>query len=208
NSNLNTEDVIASRDTVLEFDFERMYQKRIKNIYGKILNFVILAQSNIANEEMIRDLNDMQKAALGIVEALKDVKHMQKNLTKYMLSDNGDIKSAYNHIREDILAQIRVLNSVFEGSDKEDAVALIGQVESLGERFDTNAGRSLGSLIKAAKISPLLGTSLMNDNAYAHNISKSLISAAKTVLIHQDDVSTEEMKTALMENKTERTKTA
>ncbi|MDR0761621.1 MAG: Na/Pi symporter [Campylobacteraceae bacterium] len=199
-SDKSAEEVIKLRAGTLDFDYEQMYQKKIKTIYGKIVNFVVISQSMSENENIVKDLTQLQKAAHSIVEALKDVKHLQKNLTKYIASPNKGIKDGYNSIREYLLTQFRILIKVFESDEEDLIVVLIAQLEMLSEKFDKNALFTLGTLLKAGSISPLIGSSLMNDNAYAVQISKSLIQAAKIIFIHKDIAQRETMQAVLSEN--------
>jgi phosphate:Na+ symporter len=178
---INPKNAIDTYDTPIDFDYEELYQKRIKKIYSKIINFIVIAQSNTANESVIKELAGFQKAALCIVEALKDVKHLQKNMTRHMSSQNTDIKSGYNQIRENLFTQFKILNKIFEDDANAPISQLIEQLEALREKFDKNAIRFLGGLLKTDKISPLIGASLINDNSYTYQISGNLIEAAKIV---------------------------
>jgi phosphate:Na+ symporter len=186
-SDLSLEDVINSYNMPLEFDYEELYQKRIKKIYGKIINFIVVAQSNTTDEKTIKELANFQKAALCIVEALKDVKHLQKNMTKHISSQNIDIKNGYNQIRTTLFAQFKILNKIFEEDENASELQSIEQLEILREKFDVNAARFLGNLLKTDKISPLLGASLINDNSYTYQISGNLIEAAKIIIMKKEN---------------------
>jgi phosphate:Na+ symporter len=194
------EETVKLRSKELDFDYEQMYQKKIKTIYGKIVNFIVISQSSSENENIVKDLTQLQKAAQSIVEALKDLKHLQKNLTKYMISPNNGIKSGYNAIREHLLTQFRILDKIFKSEEKDLTVVLIAQLEILSEKFEKNAALTLGTLLKSGAVSPLMGSSLMNDNAYALHISKCLIDAAKTVFIHKDSEQKNTMQAVLLKN--------
>jgi phosphate:Na+ symporter len=200
-SDESTEEVIRLRSRLLDFDYEQMYQKKIKTIYGKIVNFIVISQSMSESENIVKDLTQLQKATQGIVEALKDVKHLQKNLIKYMASSNEGIKNSYSLIREYLLTQFRISVKVFESDEEDLIVVLIAQLEMLSEKFDKNALLTLGALLRAGSISPLMGSSLMNDNAYAAQISKSLIQAAKIIFIHKDIKQKETMQAVLSDGK-------
>jgi phosphate:Na+ symporter len=187
-SNLSPEDMISFCNTPLDFDYEELYQKRIKKIYGKIINFIVIAQSNTTDEKTIKELANFQKAALCIVEALKDVKHLQKNMTKHMLSQNIDIKNGYDQIRITLFTQFTILNKIFEEDKSEFASQLIEQLEALREKFDISAARFLGNLLKTNKVSPLIGASLINDNSYTYQISGNLIEAAKIIAVKKESM--------------------
>ncbi|MDR1614203.1 MAG: Na/Pi symporter [Campylobacteraceae bacterium] len=196
-SEKNMEEIVKLRSKALDFDYEQMYQKKIKTIYGKIINFIVISQSTSENENIVKDLTQLQKAAYSIIEALKNVKHLQKNLTKYMVSPNIGIKNGYNAMREHLLTQFKILERVFESEEEDLTLVLIAQLVMLAEKFDKNSSLTLGSLLKAGTISPLMGSSLMNDNAYVLHISKSLIESAKILFIHKDSEQKKTIQTVL-----------
>ncbi|MDR2099591.1 MAG: hypothetical protein LBP40_02030, partial [Campylobacteraceae bacterium] len=74
------------------------------------------------------------------------------------------------------------------------------QLEMLGEKFEKNASLTLGTLLKSGTISPLMGSSLMNDNTYALDISSSLIEAAKILFIHKNSEQKETMQSVLLQS--------
>jgi phosphate:Na+ symporter len=202
-SERSADETVKLRSRELDFDYEQIYQKKIKTIYGKIVNFIVISQSISESESIVKDLTQLQKAAHSIVEALKDVKHLQKNLTKYMISPNIGIKNGYNTIREYLLTQFRILDKVFKSEEKDLTVVLIAQLEMFSEKFEKNASLTLGTLLKSGTVSPLMGSSLMNDNAYAAQISKSLMQAAKIIFIHKDMGQRETMQAVLSNEKKE-----
>ena len=47
-----------------------------------------------------------------MVEAIKDTKHLQKNLIKYSSTSNEHIKKQYNQIRVDLAELLRDINKI------------------------------------------------------------------------------------------------
>lgn len=186
-STLSAQEISLVRNEVTDIDFEELYQKRIKLIYGKIINFIIMAQSKEVSKDIVKDLSDLQKATLNIIEALKDVKHLQKNLKRYMNSTNLDIKTEYNLIRENLIEQIRIVEQIFQTTpeDESTTISLLNQLENKSESFDKQANKTLTALIRNQKITPTMGTSLMNDSAYVYNISQKLILSLKLMFIYE-----------------------
>ncbi|MFV0481538.1 MAG: Na/Pi cotransporter family protein [Campylobacteraceae bacterium] len=185
NSNLTPKEILLSRVKVTEFNFDEMYTKKVKTIYGKIVNFIVLAQSKFESAEDVKDLSDLQKSSQYIIEALKCIKHMQKNLNKYLNSQNGDIKDGYNEIRENLIEQLRIFNQIFSTEEEDLILVLLSKVEILAEKFEVSITKTINQLIRTNKITPLMGTSFMNDTAYVYDLSENLIKAARLMYIHK-----------------------
>ena len=63
------------------------YNRKIKGIYGQIIDFSTKAQSHMP-PEYIQELYSIKLANRDIVEAVKGTKHLQKNLIKYQQNSN------------------------------------------------------------------------------------------------------------------------
>jgi phosphate:Na+ symporter len=184
---LNPRDIINGRTQVIDFDFEQMYERRIKAIYGKILSFIIADQVRIQNIYLIRGLGEVQRAAMGIIEALKDVKHLQKNLINCMGEPHSAALGEYNAMREQILSLLMVLGGVFD-----DSLSLAASREALksleneAEEAKTSAATRLAELLNSAQVSAMAATSIVKDSAATADIADKLLFAAKIVIAMRD----------------------
>ena len=100
-SDMPLEEVVKDLYSQSAIDIDDFYHRRIKGIYGEIIDFSTKAQSQMAHEE-IEELYKIKLANRDIVEAVKDTKHLQKNLVKYAKSTNTHIKSEYDSMRKDL----------------------------------------------------------------------------------------------------------
>lgn len=166
---------VYSKSTV---DIDAYYNHKIKGIYGEIIDFSTKAQSNMSPKD-IEVLYKLKLANRDLVEAVKDTKHLQKNLIKYSNSPNAHIKEQYDHIRKNLAELLRNINIV-STTDEEDVILLLlskGKVHT--EKYDILANGTLDKLIREGLITNEMATSLMNDSAYAYDISKNLIAMAE-----------------------------
>ncbi len=200
-SGMDIEDIIQLRNHALHVDMDEFYEKRIKDIYGKIINFAILAQgkfSDTANKRLI----PIKNANIRIVEAFKASKHMQKNMLHYIESDNEFIKAEYNHIRKNLIKQLRNMQLIFNTTEEDVAVLLLSKLKLDAQKYDIAANKSLDNLIRTNKITYAMATSLMNDTTYAYTIASELAEVANTLFIHEDH-DLKEGREALILNETE-----
>ncbi len=163
-----------------ESGIDAMYEKHVKSIYSAILVFI----SDTAfprKEEHASTLQWLREANVQIVEAIKDTKHLQKNLQRFMVSGNPDIRHSYNRIRHHIAAIIQEILDIRQQQDGVmDMLALDALKLTIDEHKNSMADE-MTKLIASRKISPQMGSSLLNDSTYAHDVSMNLVLAAQTL---------------------------
>ncbi|MFA6192337.1 MAG: Na/Pi symporter [Sulfurimonas sp.] len=165
-------------------DIDALYHQKIKNIYGEIIDFATKAQANMKHED-IQELYRIKLANRELVEAIKDTKHLQKNLIKYSTHPNKHIKEQYANIKKGLAELLRTINIVANSNNEEAITQLLSSAKINTERYDIMANGTLDNLIRNHLITNEMATSLMNDSTYAYNISKNLISMAESLFIEK-----------------------
>jgi phosphate:Na+ symporter len=196
-SGMEIDDIIALRNEPIPVDMNAYYENRIKDIYGKIINFAILAQGKFG-EETIRDIIPLKNANISIVEAFKAAKHMQKNMLYYLSSNNEFIKAEYNHIRRNLVKQLRNMQLIFNTTEEDVAILLLSKIKLDAQKYDIAANKSLDNLIRTNKINYTMATSLMNDATYAYTIADELAEVANTLFIHHQHEGKEEREALIL----------
>ena len=197
-SSMPLEEVIKDAYSDSTVDIDAFYNHRIKGIYGEIIDFSTKAQSNMSPED-IEVLYKLKLANRDLVEAVKDTKHLQKNLMKYSKSANTHIKEQYNLIRKDLAELLRNINIVASTDEEDVILLLLSKVKVHTEKYDILANGTLDKLIRERLISNEMATSLMNDSAYAYDISKNLIAMAEVAFSLNEEMTlnTEDIKEIL-----------
>lgn len=162
-------------DKLMEFDIDEIYARKVKVLYNAIVEFTSRTQSDLPQEHMER-IYVLREAARDIVEAIKDVKHMRKNLITYIVSDNSSIKAEYNKIRAQLGEILRELTTLRDAGEAADLVALDGLRLQMEEN-DVTLNGDLDRLIREGRITAPMATSLMNDSSYSYDVAKNLIAA-------------------------------
>lgn len=177
--------IASKHHRVHKLDIDAVYQRRIKGIYSAIIAFISTTTFPREDEHSAK-IYWLQETSRDIVEAVKDTKHLQKNLVSFVGSDNENMNAVYNQMRVEIAYIIRQLEEMRESDggavdiSSLDALRLI--VEEDHEKFNTLLSRLIGK----QAITPAMGASLMNDSAYAIGIMSNLIKASETLFVTRD----------------------
>jgi len=184
-SDINLDDVIADEYRYKAIDIDDFYQHWIKGLYGEIIDYSTKAQATML-PEYIEELYKLKLANRDIVEAIKDTKHLQKNIFKYTVSRNKYIKEQYNDIRKGLAELLRTIDRIKNSDKDEEIVILLSKAKIHSKRYDVLSNGTLDRLIRRGLITNQMATSLMNDSDYAYSISQKLIKMAEVIFIDID----------------------
>ncbi len=179
-SSLPLDEVIEKEYNDLPVNIDDFYNYKIKGIYGEIIDFSTKAQSDMSPKE-IELLYQLKLANRNMIEAVKDTKHLQKNLVKYLKSDNIYIKKEYNTIRKNLAELLRNINTIVNTQEEDVIILLLSKAKIHMEKYDVLVNGTLDNLIRNGLITNEMATSLMNDSSYAYDISRNLIEMASVV---------------------------
>ncbi len=177
-SSMPLEEVLKDAYSQEAINVDDFYNNKIKGIYGEIIDFSTRAQSAMSPKD-IEILYKLKLANRDLVEAVKDTKHLQKNLIKYLQSTNTHIKEQYDLIRKDLAELLRNINIVATTDEEDVKLLLLSKAKVHTEKYDILSNGTLDKLIREGLITNEMATSLMNDSAYAYDISKNLIDMAE-----------------------------
>ena len=179
--------VVEESSKNIETDINIFYERNIKDIYGEILHYATIAQDNMNDQQKDR-VYELKMACRDIVEAVKDVREVQKNLNIYLKSNNHVIIKEYNFLRAEIAKTINTINTI---KDIDDDLEVLSKIEVLKQDIDNldliESGH-IDSLIRNDKIHTKMATSLINDSSFAYQISKNLIHTASILWIKDSEV--------------------
>jgi len=161
-------------------DIDDHYDRCIKSLYSAIVDFIARVQVGSETKFHVEDLYALRDASRDIVQAVKDIKHLQKNLLRYLASPNPYIREEYNAIRRRLALLLKDIHAIAEDPDTEALLALDGLRADLFAD-DALASGNLDRLIRGGYISPEMATSLMNDSSYAYDVANNLIHMAKVL---------------------------
>jgi len=180
---LHRHDILSDKDLelvavdsaqVMTIDIDSEYETSVKALYGDIVKFISKAQVSMGPVQS-DELFALRAAGRDIVEAIKDTKHLQKNMSQFIASDNEHIRAEYNKIRVYLGSLLRQLSEISRDSDDPSSVLSLDNIKLEMKENDSTVNGKLETLIRENKITALMATSLMNDAAYAYDVSKNLV---------------------------------
>lgn len=164
--------VVRAHAKAVDYDIDDVYEHEIKSLCSAVLDF-----SNRLNvdEFQSRRVSRIRMATQSILIAMKNLKHLQKNMIKYINSGNPHIRNEYNLLRQRIAKVIRRLEKIRSGEASDTAILSLDALKlTLEKNMGLLQGR-LNMLIRDGHISGEMAISLMNDSHYSYSIIHNLI---------------------------------
>ncbi len=184
----NLENIINhSSKVILQQDIDDIYERRIKSIYSDIIEFISYSRSSMGAPGHLDKLLLLREVGLDLVETIKGIKHLQKNLNIYIVSANTDIRQEYNKMRIQICRVLQELEVIRSGEDESATILSLDRLKvEINEKDIIKTGR-LDRLIREHRISAAMAISLMNDSAYHQDICRNLIHMGGILFISSDE---------------------
>jgi len=149
------------------------------------LEFISRAQGDIPS-----DFSDqffaLRQACREIVMTVKDVKHLRKNISRYMVDDDDDIRREYNAFRIQLASLLRDIDDLRNTLEENRNIIDLDVYRVAIDDESSVVNGTLDKLIREGKITPAMGTSLMNDHGYVRNAIWQLTDIARTLFGSRD----------------------
>lgn len=160
---------------------KELYIRHIKGIYADIIQYSGSLEGQLPKQQA-QELFALKVACRDFVKAIKQVKHIYKNMGKYTESENDQIRDQYNQLRlclasvlklVDVLGVRRNYSHIREHTDQ--------LKQELKER-DEQTNAALNELIRSGQVDAYMASSLLNDSAHVHDACTNLIDGAVIML--------------------------
>ncbi len=168
-----------------EEGIQEQYEHSIKSIYGSILEFISRARVRMEPENA-DELLAIRMAGRGLLEAVKGVAHLQKNMKVLIQSQNPAIRTAYEGIQQRIGRVLRDIDAVRRSGEDRLAILSLNDTKVSVERDDTQADRKLDELVRGQQIPATAAASLIKDYRYTYQICMRLIELGQVVFAVHD----------------------
>ncbi|MDA7747278.1 Na/Pi cotransporter family protein [Psychromonas sp.] len=187
-SKMSLSELVQRSRKVTEFDIDKFYELKVKGLYSEIIDFISHASFTW---EMLQSehIHWLRSANQNIIEAIKDMKHLRKNMSKYMLSTNIEQQGQYDLIRLQIALVIREIESIrsaLKSDQSPDVLLLLNALKVEVVESDKTIKMNISRLLQRKSITPFMASSLLNDCHYGVRISNNLISMASTLYTDYD----------------------
>ena len=168
-----------------DFDLDAVYERKVKALYAKILEFISRAQGDVP-PELSDQFYGLRRACREIVLVVKSIKHLRKNITRYMVDKDDDIRHEYNALRIQLAALLRDINEIRNTEEDERNVIDLDVYRVAIDEESSVVDGTLDKLIRKGRITSAMGTSLMNDHSYVRNAIWNLTDIARTLFGSRD----------------------
>ena len=172
----------------IEIDVDHIYQNELKHLYSEIIRYSSMSQSYMDEKDNAR-IYDLKLTSRTIIEMVKDVRELQKNLLQFSKSKNRSILYEYNKLRFQLVSVLRSIQEIrnFEG-DQEDILTKIEIQKLKIKENEILLNKDLDVLIRDNKIDSSMASSLMNDVGFTYSICKKLLNAATVLWVTNEEV--------------------
>ncbi len=171
---------LNAQNKIQQINIDDLYERRIKPLFSAIIAFISEA-SFTWKEHQSGSLHWLRDANSSIVESVKACKHLQKNMLRYLLSDNYHIRREYNQLRIRVALLLRQLELI-RGDELDDNPLLsLDEIRLSLLEWGKKQNLRYYQLIREGKITPQMGSSLINDAGYVDDIHNSLLAMARTL---------------------------
>ncbi|MCQ4348658.1 Na/Pi symporter [Pseudomonas stutzeri] len=155
-------------------DAEQLYQHHIKGVYADLLSYMGRLEVGL-DEAHGRAWVASQLVALQLVDAVKDAKHLQKNLGRRLTDGEPAVSAAYAELRRHLLWVLREVRAISLLDLPAEALkARLEYFDNQAANFDAAFRERLFAAVREQRLDGLRASSLMNDLGYASRIGQSL----------------------------------
>ena len=183
-ADVSLEEYLKDNREIIELDIDRIYVTRVKSLYAAIIDFIIRAQDAIS-PDYANKTHDLREAARNIVQSVKSIKHLRKNVVTYMRSPNADIRAEYDSLRLRIARLLRTIEELRRGEAETDVLDFDEFKVDIEKNNIINDG-TIDRLIRENRITAQMATSLMNDYAYTRDVIWNLAGMAEILFGDRD----------------------
>ena len=181
--------VIKKSNIDLKTNVDDLYYSKVKIIYGEIIKYASTAQSTLSlNDKQIKAITNIKIANRKMVEIIKDVRELNKNITMVLSLDNKYLQKEYDSYRKKLTKVLRVIY-LFRIENDEDKYEL--QLNELRNEAKLNvrqSNKSIDKLIRKNLITAEMASSLFNDYTNVNDMIKKLIDVAELLYSKKDSL--------------------
>lgn len=158
-------------------DADVLYRRHIKGVYSDLLSF--MGRMHLPQDEAHQAFwMSCQVVSLQLVDAVKDAKHLQKNLRHYLRQEESVARTSYVELRRHLLETLRELRALHRAELPETLWReRIQWLDQNAADFDGEFRKRLFMAVRSKQLDGLQTSSLMNDLGYASRIFQSLRNA-------------------------------
>jgi phosphate:Na+ symporter len=186
-SDVPIDEIIHDDDINFDIDVEEMYYTKVKIIYGKIIKYATLSESEFAlTPPLLSAFSRVKDASRNQVVIIKNMRGLHKNVKKYLHSDNEFIQEEYETLRKFVAHTLREIYNLKKNPESPSTLSKIDELKKAASTRDLLLSGRFEYLIREHKISSNMASSLANDSTNVNGVVLKMIESAELLYIESD----------------------
>ncbi len=186
-SDLKLKKLIKKSNVPFQTNVRELYTFKVKSIYGEIINYATKAQSKLGlTEYQNNQIDNIKVANRKMVEIVKDINELSRNVAQYLNSENQYIQKEYDKFRRKVVKVLRIIYLFRTEKDNEKYYRTLLKLKKELKSRIANSNKQIEELIRKDLITVDMASSLVNDNDNVNDIVKNLIEVAELLYGKKD----------------------
>ncbi len=188
-SNIKSKVLIKKSQAEIDIDIRDLYVHKVKSIYGKILEYAVIAQSELElSKEQHKRISEIKIANRKMVEIIRDVKELRRNISVYTYSDNKYIQKEYNNFRAMVVKVLRAIYLFRIEENKEVHYKKLMEMRNKAKENSETGNKGINNIIRKNLITTDMASSLVNDHDNVNDMIKKLIEVGELLYGGKDSI--------------------
>lgn len=175
-SDVKVKKIVKKSKVLFDANVRELYGTKVKNIYGQIINYATKAQSSLPlTETQNSQISELKIANRKMVEIIRDVKELSRNVTMYLNSDNKYIRKEYDKIRNKAVKVLRTIHLLRTEKENEVYHKKLMKLKRVAKTNIHSDSLEIDELIRKDLITVDMASSLFNDFENVNDMIDNLI---------------------------------
>jgi phosphate:Na+ symporter len=188
-SDLKVKKIIKKSNVLFDTNVRELYITRVKKIYGEIIKYATKTQTTLyLTEAQNNELLELKIANRKMVEILRDVGELSRNIGIYLNSENKYIKKEYDKIRNKVVKVLRTIHLFRTEIENEVYHEKLVKLKKEAKINIHSNNLDIDDLIRKDLISVDMASSLFNDFDNVNDMIDNLIDVADLLYGKKDSL--------------------
>lgn len=181
--------VVQKSTEDLETNVRDLYLTKVKKIYGEIIKYASRVQSAFKlSQEQNNRIMEIKLANRNMVEVIRNVEDLGRNVSKYLTSDNPHILNEYDRFRKMIIKVLRVIYLFRTEEENKRHYKKLLKLKGKAKENIALGNLRIDELIRKDLINVDMASSLANDHDHVNDLINRLIIVAELLYGKRDSL--------------------
>ncbi|MDA9970607.1 Na/Pi symporter [Flavobacteriaceae bacterium] len=188
-SDLKIKKIIKKSTDPMEIDVEELYYKKVKTIYSEILIYATIIHDDLKLSKIqSKAVMDIKTANRKMVEIIKDVRELHKNVYFSLEHQNPHLLKEYDGFRKKVTKVLRIIYLFRTEENSSKFASKLSELKSEAKEHIRQSNTSIDNLIRKNLITSEMASSLFNDYTNVNDMIKKLITVAELLYSKEDTI--------------------